>query len=357
VTTLVHGRRAGPRARLSLAAIAAAAALAGCGQLRAVRDRWDAGSVAALPANPDPQAAVLRADLLDLARSELGQADWRDGATFLALARRAAGGDLPPPTAPAERDVDADAAPELLEAYAELAGLLGTPGARLRAPAELGSLQAAYECWLEQAEEGHQALDIAACRDRYRSLAAVVREKAALPGDLAVVLPGEHGAAGGLVASAGGREVPLAAPFAAVALGAAGPSAVPVDEGEVRTAFAGALAARPIPPRTFVLLFGEGSAVLRPEALAVVEAVAADVARRAAAEVVVEGHADRVGSPAANERLARRRARAVAEAVRRRAAGGRVTVAVAAEGERRPAVETADGLAEPLNRRVTVLIR
>lgn len=73
------------------------------------------------------------------------------------------------------------------------------------------------------------------------------------------------------------------------------------------------------------------------------------------AAVRVDGHADRSGSAAYNVGLSERRARAVRdELVRLGVPAG--AVSINAYGESRPAVATPDGVREPLNRRVEVLI-
>jgi outer membrane protein OmpA-like peptidoglycan-associated protein len=71
--------------------------------------------------------------------------------------------------------------------------------------------------------------------------------------------------------------------------------------------------------------------------------------------VEIVGHADRKGSAISNLALSRRRAEAIKAAlVRQGIPEGMITVA--AVGEARPIVETADGMAEAKNRFVTVMI-
>lgn len=73
------------------------------------------------------------------------------------------------------------------------------------------------------------------------------------------------------------------------------------------------------------------------------------------AAVRVDGHADRSGAASYNVGLSERRARAVRdELVRLGVPAG--AVSINAYGESRPAVATPDGVREPLNRRVEVLI-
>ena len=81
-----------------------------------------------------------------------------------------------------------------------------------------------------------------------------------------------------------------------------------------------------------------------------------DVAARGAPEVTVEGHTDRVGSVEHNEKLSRRRAEYVRNAlIEAGVAPDNITVNW--HGEAAPAVDTQDNVPEAANRRVEVTIR
>ena len=71
--------------------------------------------------------------------------------------------------------------------------------------------------------------------------------------------------------------------------------------------------------------------------------------------IVVVGHTDTSGSTAYNARLSERRAKAVADGL---VAMGVPSTALAVDwhGETDPAVNTGDGVKEPLNRRTTVAV-
>ena len=72
--------------------------------------------------------------------------------------------------------------------------------------------------------------------------------------------------------------------------------------------------------------------------------------------IEVQGHADRSGSAEYNMRLSRRRADTVAaELVRRGVA--RSIITIEAFGESKPLVPTTDGVREPQNRRVEIILR
>jgi outer membrane protein OmpA-like peptidoglycan-associated protein len=72
--------------------------------------------------------------------------------------------------------------------------------------------------------------------------------------------------------------------------------------------------------------------------------------------IEVSGHADRSGSDAYNQALSMRRAEAVAAELTRRGVP-RTEMVIQAFGESRPLVPTADGVREPQNRRVEIILR
>jgi outer membrane protein OmpA-like peptidoglycan-associated protein len=102
------------------------------------------------------------------------------------------------------------------------------------------------------------------------------------------------------------------------------------------------------------IIFGSGSARIDAEGAAMLDRFAAHVVTPPGCHVEIAAHADRVGSADANLALSRRRADAVRAYLRSRG----VAAAIAAEafGETRPVVETADGVAEPQNRRAEIFV-
>ncbi len=108
--------------------------------------------------------------------------------------------------------------------------------------------------------------------------------------------------------------------------------------------------------RAFLVLFDWDRADLTDRARRVVAEAAREARRAQAARLEVAGHADRSGTPAHNERLSRRRAEAVAAELVRNGVD-RGDIVVTAFGESRPLVPTADGVREPQNRRVEIVLR
>ncbi|MFC0407318.1 OmpA family protein [Roseomonas elaeocarpi] len=105
--------------------------------------------------------------------------------------------------------------------------------------------------------------------------------------------------------------------------------------------------------RTYLVFFEFDRADLTERARQVI-AQAAQASGNARIEVA--GHADRSGSVPYNQRLSQRRAEAVAGELARNGVS-RAAMVVQAFGESRPLVATADGVREPQNRRVEIVLR
>ena len=115
-------------------------------------------------------------------------------------------------------------------------------------------------------------------------------------------------------------------------------------------------AAAPAPARTFLVFFDFDRADLTDRARAIIAEAAQNAQRTGSARIEVAGHADRSGTPQYNQRLSERRAQAVAAELERRGVA-RSAMTIQAFGESRPLVPTADGVREPQNRRVEIVLR
>lgn len=176
-------------------------------------------------------------------------------------------------------------------------------------------------------------------------------------GDLIVLLPGRQGTGAVTVTEPDGRATVLDAPYAGAQRGPDGRlRAAPVSPEEVRAVFGEVLAALPPPPVTFVLYFVEATEQLTPESAPLLDQVLAAVAARPAPEVIVVGHTDTAGSDAFNDALSLRRAERVRGLLVGRGLPAERVVATG-RGERELQVPTADGVAEPRNRRVEITVR
>lgn len=127
-----------------------------------------------------------------------------------------------------------------------------------------------------------------------------------------------------------------------------------VKPQKITTPHADLMARMPPPPRTYVMYFLEGKTELTPESQPILAALRAAVSP--ASDVQIVGHTDTVGSQADNDALSRERAVEVRAALVKQGLpvdNARVT----GRGERELRVQTADGVAEPANRRVEVILR
>lgn len=320
--------------------------------------KWDVDAAAATPVPDNPMLAALHATYVDHARYELEQPDWVSVADYVVRIRQVSEGSLPAMRDPATLDVDEFVRSDLDGARGEILALQASPGARLRAGAELGEGQGNFDCWAEQADEGHQGGDIDRCRTATLDAIARIKKVAELPRSWVVVLP-EEGEIGGISLSDGTNEVLLDSENAAASADG-GVGLLPVDQSEIATAFADAQAATPLPARTFVLTFETGRSEISSDAFEEILAAADDVRRRntagSAAEILITGHADAVGEGRVNLLLSQARARRVSKAVfdeLRPTEGG--VFSVRAKGEQDLAIPTP--LSEEKNRRVTILVR
>ena len=129
--------------------------------------------------------------------------------------------------------------------------------------------------------------------------------------------------------------------------------------GVQRPAPAVAEAPPPAPPqvaRTYLVFFDWNRADLTDRARQII-GEAANASRTArATRIEVAGHADRSGTPQYNQRLSQRRADVVAAELVRQGVN-RGDIGITAFGESRPLVPTADGVREPQNRRVEIVLR
>ena len=171
-----------------------------------------------------------------------------------------------------------------------------------------------------------------------------------------VLLPEKDGKPSAVTVRQGDKELVLDQPYAAARVLSQGVDGYRSSQQEVERDFGAALAAQPARPNTFVLYFIEGKDEFTDESKRLVEQVLADVAGRPVPDVLVVGHTDAVGTDQVNDALGLRRAETVRTALIGRGipAGD---VRALSRGKRAPAVPTPDGVAEPRNRRVEIIVR
>jgi hypothetical protein len=108
-------------------------------------------------------------------------------------------------------------------------------------------------------------------------------------------------------------------------------------------------------PEQFVVFFPTNEATLGPDASRVVDEAAAAYQRTGIAQIEVTGHTDTVGSAAYNLALSERRAAAVADELIRRGVPA-TDIFTVGRGEEDLLVPTGDGVDEPRNRQVEIVV-
>jgi len=261
-------------------------------------------AVTRMESRGDSFQQALHGEYAELAMKESALYDWPDAARFAHKATAAAEARPVGPDEPAKRRVAWPEKEDLVAARARLVDLLRTTEAARRAPATAAAAQAAYDCWLEEQEEGHQPAMIATCRERWEQAMA----------DL---------------------ETELQPPVA--------PAAPPILERAIDEPG----------EETFRLYFALDSALVDARDRPVIDRLVGRAMLAEPRRIIVEGHADRSGPEPYNAALSERRARAVA-ALLADAGVPPELIDTAAFGEALPEVPTPDGIAHPRNRRVVV---
>jgi outer membrane protein OmpA-like peptidoglycan-associated protein len=172
-----------------------------------------------------------------------------------------------------------------------------------------------------------------------------------------LLLPDEGGTVGraGVSNQAGSVELVDARSAAVVEKGHA-PRLVPsMSAAEISQKYAETVAGLPAAPIRFTVYFQFDSDTLTDESRRLVPRILTTVKERAAKDVIVVGHTDRMGTTPENFALGLKRATAVRNLLT--AAGlDRSIVDVTSLGESDPVVRTANGQAEPRNRRVEIVV-
>lgn len=173
------------------------------------------------------------------------------------------------------------------------------------------------------------------------------------------LLPEADGHVGRIEVQAGGTSQLLDRPFQATRFATDGgkpdaPILLPPEQ--VEKVWGRALTALPPAPQQFLLYFESGTANLTSDSSALLPVIRDTATTRPFPHLEIAGHADATGSDSLNQTLSRQRADKVAELLR--AAGlGSASLAISSHGKRNPLIPTADGVAEPRNRRVSVSVQ
>ena len=330
--------------------LAATAALVGCTSQEQI-ERQDA-----IPPYPEPYRAQLQQEFLLMADKEAAQNDHLDAKRFLARSVEAARAVTIYPHELTAYDIEPQFTDELTSARAQLMTLLD--GGKLRAPKDLAKAHGAFECWLEEAEEGHQDDDLDWCRDRFIKAVKGTRREAGLDADWSLVMRSADGHVGAVeLGGSDGKKTLLDKANAAGFVHERGESRdAALTRRENAKVAKDALKFLPEPAAIFTIFFASGSSALTDEARTTLAEAAADALDRPAPDVEILGFADRAGDDRTNLTLSEARA----EAVRAALSGLNVpddSFLIYARGEAGALVATGDGVAERRNRRVEVTVR
>lgn len=175
--------------------------------------------------------------------------------------------------------------------------------------------------------------------------------------EVVVVLPSADGHVGSVVVTRGSERVVLDRAYLASRISSGGTQQTETLSGQsVLQEFRTTLAALPKRPISFVLFFISATDEMTDESKLELGKISAELRERAAADIVLIGHTDRIGTDAANDELSLTRAERVRTAlVQQGLAVERIRTV--GRGEREPVVQTADEVEEPRNRRVEVFVR
>jgi OOP family OmpA-OmpF porin len=255
-----------------------------------------------------PQGTAFNTSLyegyVDLSASEFAEADYEDSDAFAERAISAGSDKLVRPEQIDQRALPDDKVGELKDARRRLTMALST-GSAEQHPAVAANAQVMFDCWMQEQEENFQPNDIARCRGA--TLAAL---------DKLEVKP---------VAKAP-APVPKATPATA-----------------------------PMAPETFIVYFAFDSTEMTAASKRVLDNAMRAAKKMDAKDLAVTGHADRAGPEEYNLGLSLRRASAVLDALVARGADP-AKVSLAGRGEAEPLAATADGVREPVNRRVEIIV-
>lgn len=139
--------------------------------------------------------------------------------------------------------------------------------------------------------------------------------------------------------------------------GAAKPPAAvtTADPHYLATTFAEAQAIEPPPPDVFTLMFESGTTQLTAASLKQIAEIVAVCQKRPAIRIRISGHTDATGSDRINDALSLERATQVRNLLEQQGIPSRL-MSVTSHGKGNPAIPTPDGVAEPRNRRVVVIV-
>ncbi|WP_162241833.1 OmpA family protein [Pseudorhodoferax sp. Leaf267] len=129
-----------------------------------------------------------------------------------------------------------------------------------------------------------------------------------------------------------------------------------VDPVVLRRDAQAAIDAQPLLPRTFIFHFDTSDSKITKGSESLLQQVQEELQRRQAPDVSITGHTDTAGEARRNVQLAQGRADHVARILKPYLTNA-LSVEISSHGETNLLVPTANGVNEPRNRRVEVVVR
>lgn len=129
-----------------------------------------------------------------------------------------------------------------------------------------------------------------------------------------------------------------------------------LSEEKINAYFSEAIAALPDQPQHFILYFETGSTELTDDSRQTLPIILQSIEEKKSQDISVVGHSDTAGDFEYNLRLSKKRASAVVILLKEQGVTT-ANIKATSHGEENPLVKTADGVEEPRNRRVEVVVR
>lgn len=281
----------------------------------------------------------------EFASSEEKQYDWIDSMHFADKGLRAAYGKDVAPEDPVHWDIADDKLPEIQLAYESLKQVLA--GDVVESKPEIAArAQYYFDCWLEQQEEGWQEAEISYCRDGFRDTMDTLlgRENAE---EIVAERKGED-----VVVEQKPEEKPEKKTEAVT------PMVAPVMAEDVvkdDDAPEQVMAAARDGLFSYVVFFEKKQTEISAAGRKAIDDVLAMAKAGGEYEFILNSHTDRAGEDIENQKLTEERAKIVRDAL---VEGGIDTddIKIYAFGESDTPIKTADGVDEPANQRVEILL-
>ena len=259
-----------------------------------------------------PFTQKLTGEYRDFVNTEVsGMKDHADAIHFARKGLSSARGDVVMPEPLGDWNIQPEFMDELSVGRGRMVAMFDL-GAREMYPDVSAVAQSRFDCWIEQQEENFQPDDINRCKREV--LAALEQIEGTMP-----------------------APAPVAA--------APAPTNNPLDvDPNAPMAIENAM---------YLVFFDWDQSTLGPGAQSVLDAVAAEAARRNLTSINIVGHADRSGPSDYNQKLGQRRGNAVRDALAQRGVSANL-INVVSRGEDERLVETPDNVREPANRRAQI---